>query len=389
VLAGTVVDWPGIVVVVVVVVVDSVVEVVLLSEGAVVDAPSAPAAWNGTSVIAAASRVIAAAAGNRRMLLPRAVAADTCPRFLRHWHTNVNRQVFNCEREGPTMAPNDVTVASMWRYPVKSMLGEAIATVAIGARGLAGDRAYALVDVETGFVVSAKNPRRWGMLFECAAEYLEAPDANGAPPPVRITLPDGTTVRSDDAGVDAALSEALGRAVRLQTTAPETPIIEDLAPDVEDIPAEERGTIHRGQIALLSPPGAFFDAAPLHVLTTSSLAAVSASYPAGAFDPMRFRPNVLIDSGAGDGYVENAWVGSPLRLGTDIVIDIVMSVPRCVMTTLPQGALPADKGILQAIGRENRFDVPGLGVNSCLGVYGMVSAGGTVAVGDPVVIGPS
>jgi hypothetical protein len=104
---------------------------------------------------------------------------------------------------------------------------------------------------------------------------------------------------------------------------------------------------------------------------------------------MRFRPNVLVDSGADTGFVENAWVGGPLRVGADAVLNIVMSAPRCVMTTLPQGDLPADKGILQTIGRENRFDIPGLGPSSCLGVYGMVSAGGAVSVGDPVRVGPA
>jgi len=285
------------------------------------------------------------------------------------------------------MATNDATVASMWRYPVKSMLGEVIDSVTIDERGLAGDRAYALVDAETGFVVSAKNPRRWGMLFACRAEYLEPPVAGDDPAPVRITLPDDTTVRSDDRDADDALSRALGREVRLQTRAPDAPTIEDLAADVEDIPAAVRGTVHEGQIALLSPPGTFFDCAAVHVMTTSSLAAVAAAYPGGRFDPMRFRPNVLVDTGSAGGFVENAWVGGPLRVGADAVFDLVMSAPRCVMTTLAQADLPADKGILQTIGRENRFDIPGLGPSSCLGVYGMVTASGAVTAGDPVRVG--
>lgn len=275
----------------------------------------------------------------------------------------------------------------MWRYPVKSMLGEAVGTAAIGERGLAGDRAYALVDTETRLVVSAKNPRRWGMLFACRAEYLEAPEPADVPPPVRITLPDGATVRSDAPDANEVLSRALGRAVALRTRAPEEPMIEDLASDVDDIAPELRGKVHRGHIGLLSPPGAFFDAAPVHVLTTSSLAAVAGAYPEGRFDPLRFRPNVLVESGATGGFVENAWVGGPLRVGTDAVLDVVLSVPRCIMTTLAQGDLAADDGILQTIGRENRFDIPGLGPSSCLGVYGMVSTGGSVSVGDPVRVG--
>src|SRR5437868_8570901 len=109
------------------------------------------------------------------------------------------------------MAPDDAAVAAIWRYPVKSMRGETLATVAVGERGLAGDRAYALVDTETGLVVSAKNPRRWGSMFAFRSEFLEVPDLDAAPPPVRITLPDGTPVRSDDHDVHDVLSRALGR----------------------------------------------------------------------------------------------------------------------------------------------------------------------------------
>ena len=287
------------------------------------------------------------------------------------------------------MATYDATVASMWRYPVKSMLGETVDAVVIGERGLAGDRAYALVDEETGFVVSAKNPRRWGRLFACRSEYLEPPAIGADPPPVRITLPDGTVLRSDDRDANATLTRVLGRAVRLEMHAPDTPIIEDQAPDTDDIPEDVRGQVSNGQIALLAPPGTFFDCAAVHVMTTSSLAAASAAYPGGRFDPMRFRPNVLVDSGADGGFVENGWVGGPLRVGAEAELNMVMSTPRCVMTTLAQGDgdLPADRGILATIVRENRFEIPGLGPNACLGVYGMVTTGGAVAVGDPVRVG--
>jgi hypothetical protein len=65
-----------------------------------------------------------------------------------------------------------------------------------------------------------------------------------------------------------------------------------------------------------------------------------------------------------------------------------MSVPRCVMTTLPQDDLPRDKTILQTVTRENRFDIPGLGPSSCVGVYGLVSTGGAIACGDVATVEP-
>jgi hypothetical protein len=284
------------------------------------------------------------------------------------------------------MGATDATVAALWRYPVKSMQGERLGAAVIGDRGIAGDRAYALIDVETGNVVSAKNPRRWGQLFECRAEYLEPPDPEREAPPVHITLPDGSVVRSDDPGVDDALSSALGRPVRLSSGAPDAPMIEDLAPDIDVIAADVRGTVSRGQIALLAP-GTFFDAAPLHVVTTSSLAALAAANPAGRFEPPRFRPNLLIEI-EGDGFVENAWVGHNLGVGREVTLHVVMTVPRCIMTTLAQAHLPADKGILQTVARENFIDIPGLGPNPAVGVYGLVSCGGEISVGESISLAP-
>jgi len=259
-------------------------------------------------------------------------------------------------------------VTALWRYPVKSLLGEPLDHASVGERGLAGDRAYALIDVATGKVVSAKNPGQGAQLFSCRASFLEPPDPGAAaPPPARLTLPGGTTVRTDAADVDDRLSRVLGRAVRLTVQAPEKPVIDD------------------EQIALLSPPGTFFDCAPVHVVTTASLAALAAAHPDGRFDPRRFRPNVLLDT-ASTGFVENDWINTSLRVGADVALHLVMSVPRCVMTTLPQDDLPRDKTILQTVTRENRFDIPGLGPSSCVGVYGLVSAGGAIARGDAATV---
>jgi uncharacterized protein YcbX len=283
------------------------------------------------------------------------------------------------------MSASEATVAAIWRYPVKSMLGEELEGTTIGERGLAGDRAYALVDVETGNIVSAKNPRRWGMLFECRARYLETPDPAGELPAVRIMMPDGTTVHSDDVDVAEVLSRALGRPVRLTTQTPAKVMIEQYVPPVVGVVDERSDTVSKEQIALLAPAGTFFDCAPVHVVTTASLAALADAYPGGRFDPRRFRPNVFIDAGGdASGFVENAWVNRTLAVGPDVALNIVMSVPRCVMTTLAQDELPADKGILQTIARENRFEIRGLGPSSCVGVYGLVSTSGAVSRGDQV-----
>ena len=123
------------------------------------------------------------------------------------------------------------TVDELWRFPVKSMLGEQLETIEVTDRGTVGDRAYAVIDSETGKVASAKNPRKWGRLLDCTATFVEAPVAGAAAPPVRITLPDGEVIRSDESGADAALSNALGRTVTLATVAPDTRTLEEVWPD--------------------------------------------------------------------------------------------------------------------------------------------------------------
>src|SRR5881398_2851742 len=89
------------------------------------------------------------------------------------------------------------SVVSLWQYPVKSMLGEELNATEITQRGLLGDRAYALVDSSDGKVATAKNPRKWPRLFDFHATFIEPPLAAANMPPVRIALPDGTTVTSD------------------------------------------------------------------------------------------------------------------------------------------------------------------------------------------------
>src|SRR3954451_9123642 len=109
-------------------------------------------------------------------------------------------------------------VVAIWRYPVKSMIGEELDATEVTERGLLGDRAYALVDAETGKVVSAKNPRRWPNLFAFRAAYAEPPDNARSLPPAMITLPDGEALSTDQPDIEARLSAAVRRPVRLART---------------------------------------------------------------------------------------------------------------------------------------------------------------------------
>lgn len=156
------------------------------------------------------------------------------------------------------------TVATLWRYPVKSMMGEELNGAEITSSGLLGDRAFALVDVETGNVISAKNPKKWPTLFYFRAQYSK-PLINGRLTPVLITLPDGTVLSSDDPAVDQKLSDSLGRQVTLQNQSPAGAKLEQYWPEYEGAENE----ISNEAVAGGAAKGTFFDYAPLHLCNRS------------------------------------------------------------------------------------------------------------------------
>lgn len=269
------------------------------------------------------------------------------------------------------------TIVSIWRYPVKSMMGEELNASEVTQRGLTGDRAYAVIDKSDSKVASAKNPKKWPALFDFRAALAGAPQADRVTP-VRITLPDGTIVDSNQPDVDQILSTVLNRDVKLNAAAfrhgePDNrqgTSAEEYWPDIE-------GLDHRDTVTEFGlPEGTFFDAAVVHLLTTATLDRLRALYPEGRFEVRRFRPNIVVRT-AGDEkeFVENDWVGQTLVIGDNIRLNITGLCPRCVMTTLPQGDLPKDTGILRTAAQHNRANV---------GVYASVTQGGRVRRGDAV-----
>lgn len=262
-------------------------------------------------------------------------------------------------------------LVAIWRYPVKSMMGEELMDAELTERGLLGDRAYALVDTETGKVASAKNPRRWPGLFDFRAAYPEPPRDDRAVPPARITLPDGEDLMTDQADVEARLSAGVGRPVRLARSAVAGATAEGYWPDHDWL-------AHRDEVFEFPlPPGTFFDAAPVHLVTTATLDRLRALAPASRFEVPRFRPNLVIEpTGGPEGFVEDGWVGRTLTLG-DVRLRVDGPCPRCVMTTLAQGSLPRDPLVLRTTVREHGGDV---------GAYASVLRCGQVRRGDAVTL---
>jgi uncharacterized protein YcbX len=258
------------------------------------------------------------------------------------------------------------SLASLHRYPVKSMMGEELNAAYLTPRGLFGDRTYALRDTETGKVVSAKNPRKWPGMFRYHAAYTSPPEAGSAIPAVRVTLPDGGTALSSSPGFEPAISANLGRSVKLLMTPPQDAQLEEYWPDMEELPNRDVVTDEA------MPPGTFFDLAVLHLISTATLDSLRELNPRSRFEPRRFRPNLIIDTGDKRGFVENDWVGRIIAIGPEVSIQVTGACPRCVMTTLAQGDLPKDPEVLKTVARKNEGRV---------GVYASIVQPGTIRTG--------
>jgi hypothetical protein len=267
-------------------------------------------------------------------------------------------------------------VVGLWRYPVKSMMGEELNAAEVTDRGLVGDRRFAVVDATTGKVAGAKNPRTWGNFFDFRAAYVEPPQRGSKQPTVRMTLPDGTVVTSDQPDLTQTLSKALGRKVAFaeadsgEESARAT--AEEYWPDMDGL--DYRDTVTDWEL----PAGTFFDLAVVHLLTTATIDRLRELYPEGRFEVRRFRPNIVVSTGQDQqGFVENDWIDGTIAIGDEVRLRISGPCPRCVMTTLAQGDLPKDAGILRTAAQHNQANV---------GVYADVIAGGTLRRGDPVTL---
>lgn len=261
------------------------------------------------------------------------------------------------------------TVAALWRYPVKSMQGEELTAADITLRGMAGDRGYAVIDAETGKVASAKNPKKWGRLFDCRALLASAHNQSGADP-VQVLLPDGNWVTGGAPETDARLSALLRRPVRLARAVPAAPQLEEYWPD---IPGRARQNTVTDESM---PAGTFFDGALIHLITTATLDALRRLYPDGRFEMRRFRPNLVVASPSNEPrFVENEWIDRTLTIGNDLRLKVTGPCARCVMTTLPQGDLPEDTGILRTAVQHN---------HAAVGVYATILAPGRISRGDRI-----
>ncbi len=238
-------------------------------------------------------------------------------------------------------------IAEIWRYPVKSMLGEQLDQASIGPGGVQGDRWWAVVDRESGVSLSAK---RYADLLHCQAWTSDGE--------VMIRMPDSSVYAAGSAEVAIALTDLLGRNVTTRS-ADATETIQHEFPTAV--------TEGEGEPFLYEPETkAFFDCAPLQLLTTATLNALQQLLPTSAIHRARFRPNFLIETDK-TGFVENEWVSSEVALGS-LRCQVYDDTRRCIMVAAGQGDLPRDTEVIRTILRcnEGRAGVALKALDSCV-----------------------
>ncbi|TGD88331.1 MOSC domain-containing protein [Mycolicibacterium sp. CH28] len=285
-------------------------------------------------------------------------------------------------------------ITSIWRYPVKSMLGERLTEAQIGESGLHGDRTWAVRDLDADTTTSAK--RLPGLLW-CTARYVQTPPPDAGPgraPEVVIGFPDGTEVTSSDPSVHQALSDYLDHRVELRALPPidrrdqyRAPMAtktdlrtifglddDEPLPDLSVFPVRKLAEISR----YATPVGSYVDAYPVHVITEQSLATMAALAPDSDFDVRRFRPSIVVDSPAASAHPEWDWCGGTLHAPHAELQPLIPTI-RCVMPSHEQPELKRDKEITRTIAAHSR---------RCLGVYGTVTRAGRITEGDVLQLDP-
>lgn len=277
-------------------------------------------------------------------------------------------------------------IKEIWRYPVKSMAGQTVQEARVAPNGILGDRLWA---TRADAVHEIQGAKKFPVLMQCEARLREEP-RNGVVPPVDVTFPDGSVLGSDHPGIHAKLSTLAGNSLSLWPLQPPSDLAHyrrrpmneaEFGAEMQDIFQREPGEpfpaleqFPKEILEFTSFPGMYFDVTPIHLLTTASLEHLAKLNPQAQWDARRFRPNFVIETADGQGFVENGWVGKNLRIG-GLTLHCPGPTPRCGMTTRAQKGLPFDKSVLRTIVKEADQNV---------GLYAVVAMEGRVRVGDAV-----
>ena len=275
----------------------------------------------------------------------------------------------------------NASILNIYRYPVKSMMGETLSEADIGEAGIPGDRGWAVRDEKRGGIRGGKK-----------IPQLMTLTAQSGPTAPLIMAHDGDSASASTEGINEWLSDKLNHPVTLWPLLPADQLdhYRRGAPDTEDFEQELRTVFGRlpgeplpdlaGFEELLefeSPPGTYFDAFPISIMRQQSLNTMNQLEGESRFDVRRFRPNLLVDvPGSDHPFPEQAWVGKTLAIGS-VTLKIDTTCPRCAMTTHGFDDLPQDPQIMRKMVANSE---------GSLGIYASVVKVGKVATGDPVTV---
>jgi uncharacterized protein len=279
------------------------------------------------------------------------------------------------------LATNIGRVGAIMRFPIKSLLGETLEECAISPSGLHGDRVLALVDRATGKVASAKQPNLWRDLLKFSAK------TDPADRRLRVVVSDsaGNYLDHLDENFDLWFSKLLGRDVKLIETKPEGLMLNRARPDeVLERGIDEAVTQDSLAIGAAAPNGGFFDFAPIHLMTSASLDAISTFAPEASISAERYRPNLVVETTSSTAFAENQWVGRRVLVGQSVKLEIIAPTPRCAVPMLSHGVLPGSSAAVGAVNKLNKVEFPLLGPGQfpCLGAYATVVSSGVIQRGD-------
>jgi uncharacterized protein YcbX len=232
------------------------------------------------------------------------------------------------------------TIEAIYRFPVKSMRGEALDAAQLGLRGVEGDRRFALRRIG----VPGDFPWLTAGRFPGLMQYAPVRRAEGEGAPTHVLTPDGEELE--------IMSEAL---------------------------AADVARAHGHPVEMMQMKHGVFDEADVSVMTAATAAEVCrlGGVPA---DVRRFRPNILLRTPHSLPFEEDAWVGGRLVFGEGPdapAISVTMKDLRCAMITFDPDGPARAPDVMKALVRAN-------GNNA--GIYGAVTRAGRIAVGQAVVL---
>jgi len=254
------------------------------------------------------------------------------------------------------------TVESLWRYPVKSMSGEAMTEVFIGFSGIFGDRCYAFKNsaARKGFPYLNANVQEQMLRYRPQFRYAER----------TAKQPNLTEAKSIAPGINPANAEPDDLILDVVTPSGAVVAVDDPAL-IEMLCEGLRGENH---LTLVRSDRALTDCRPVSLISMQTIRQVEAELGVPV-DKRRFRANIYLDLASGYGFAEDELVGHKLRIGSSAVIMVLERDPRCKMISLDPDTGEHNPEVLRKVARAH---------DALAGIYCAVLVEGILTESDSI-----